>query len=743
MKRPFALSGFSALLTLAAASFLGAAAAICLMAVSGVCTVLAFLLPAWKKNRTLQVLFITVTWMLLNFTCHWQFAYTPSLQLNGVSAKVTATVTDLPTRANGRYYYVLQTSEIDQENVPQNIKIRFSSKMELPVEPYDTIRTTMHFMLPNDDGGFSTRSSYRAKGIYLYAYAEDDLQIQKPDSRPVYWYFVKAREGLMTNLERLLPQEEASMVQGILLGVDDSIPADIRSDFRAAGISHLLAVSGMHTAVLVGLFLILFRKIMRMSKRVSALLCMGIVVGFMALTAFTPSVMRAGIMYLFYLLGLAIRRESDSLNSLGLAVLILVAVNPFAAMDIGLLLSFLATLGMILLAPRFGTWLYQRAARWIGTYRLVRGICMITGQTAAAMLFTLPVMVAVFGEVSLVSPIANLLCVTPSSVMMICGGLAAASYPIGLLHVVTYPLALAAGLIGKCIIAVTHGLAQLPFSTIPVSQPYVLLWLVGTLILIGIVLMMGRHRNMIRLTALVSVIVLCSGILSAQALEYGITRIAVVDTGNGVSLVISREDHAAVIGCGGSYHAASSVSYYLRDRGIRKLDVMILPMMTDAYASGASELLASCPADAVMLESEGPLAEGILREASGSRILNADSCEIQLWDDVTLTLVRQEEGCIILMECGETRVLFCSGNSDVQNTGFVLSDIQAAVLEGSLPVNYQELNVPVALIAGKREEAAKTQLQLLARETEGYAAADGTLELATKGDGVITVRRCS
>ena len=60
----------------------------------------------------------------------------------------------------------------------------------------------------------------------------------------------------------------------------------------------------------------------------------------------------------------------------------------------------------------------------IGTYRLVRGICMITGQTAAAMLFTLPVMVAVFGEVSLVSPIANLLCVTPSSVMMICGGLA-------------------------------------------------------------------------------------------------------------------------------------------------------------------------------------------------------------------------------------------------------------------------------------------------------------------------------
>ncbi|MCI8497163.1 MAG: ComEC family competence protein, partial [Clostridiales bacterium] len=563
MKRPFAISGFSALLTLAVVSLLGVTVAACLMAVCAVLAVLAFLLPAWKKNRMLQVLFITMTVVLLNFTCHWQFAYAPSLPLGDTSAQVTATVTDLPAQANGRYYYTLETSEIGREQVPQKIKIRFSSQMELPVEPYDTIQTTMHFLLPDDEGGFSPRVSYRAKGIYLYAYAEDDLMIQKPDSRPVYWYVTKARQSLMEHLEQLLPQEEASMVQGILLGMDDSIPAEIRNDFRTVGISHLLAVSGMHTAVLVGFFLLLLRGL-RVPRRASALICIGVVVGFMALTAFAPSVMRAGVMCILYLLGLAIRREADSLNSLGFAVLLLCMVNPFAAADIGLLLSFLATLGMILLAPRLGGWLHGKAVRFLGARRTVKGICMVVGQTLSANLFTLPVTIMIFGEVSLIAPVSNLLCAMPASAMMVCGGLAAVSFPVGFLHFLTYPLAFAAGIIGKYLIAIAHLLAQLPYASVPANQPYVILWLVGTLVLIGIVLLFRRSRRTARLTALISIIMLCSGIFSSQVLELGVTRITVMDIGNGTSLVISRGNRAAVIGCGGAFNAAPLVYHYLR-----------------------------------------------------------------------------------------------------------------------------------------------------------------------------------
>lgn len=742
MKRPFAISGFSALLTLAVVSLLGVTVAICLMSVCAALGVFSFILPAWKKNRTLQILFITMTLVLINFTCHWQFAYAPSLQLSETSAQVTATVTDLPTHANGRYYYVLNTNSIDRDGVPQNIKIRFSSKMELPVEPYDTIQATMHFMLPDDEGGFSTRSSYRAKGIYLYAYAEDDLTIEKPESRPVYWYITEARQGLMDNLEKLLPREEASMVQGILLGMDDAIPAEIRSNFRVTGVSHLLAVSGMHTAVLVAAFLLLFRA-MRIPKRASALLCIGIVVGFMALTAFTPSVMRAGIMCILYLLGLAIRRESDSLNSLGLAVLILCTVNPFAATDIGLILSFLATLGMVLLAPRLGEWFYQKMSSRLGKYRLVKGICYVTGQTVAANLFTLPVIIMIFGEVSLVSPVTNILCGTPSSVMMVCGGLAAAMLPLGWLQFLTYPLAFVSGIIGKYLIAVTRGLAQVPFAAIPADQPYVILWLVGTLILVGIVLLLRRNRRILRLTGLISILMLCSGILSSQLLEFGVTRIAAVDTGSGASLVISRGNRAVVIGCGGDYNASTEVQYYLRDRGIQRMDAFVIPLMTEAYGSGAAQLLSTCPADTVLFHQEGPMAAGILREISNSRVMEADSCEINLWDDVTITLFQQEKGFLLLITCGVTKVLFCSADADVSAFEGDVSNIQAAVLESSLPINYQDLETPVALVTGEREDAAKVQLQLLSNEIESHAVADGTLEIATKGDGVIAIRRCS
>ncbi|MCI8496927.1 MAG: hypothetical protein HFE85_01585 [Clostridiales bacterium] len=366
---------------------------------------------------------------------------------------------------------------------------------------------------------------------------------------------------------------------------------------------------------------------------------------------------------------------------------------------------------------------------------------MVVGQTLSANLFTLPVTIMIFGEVSLIAPVANLLCAMPASAMMVCGGLAAVSFPVGFLHFLTYPLAFAAGIIGKYLIATAHLLAQLPYASVPANQPYVILWLVGTLILVGFVLLFRRSRRTARLTALISIIMLCSGIFSSQVLELGVTRITVMDVGNGTSLVISRGNRAAVIGCGGAFNAAPLVYYYLRDHNVRRMDALILPMMTEQYASAAAQLLADCPADAVMAGENGPLAEGILRQAKNSRILSADSCEISLWEDVTITMQQQEKGVVLLLTCGETKVLFCSSDADVQKFGGDSSDIQAVVLESSLPVNYQELHAPVALVYGRREDAAKVQLQLLANEVNSAAAADGTLEIATKGDGIITIRR--
>ena len=77
----------------------------------------------------------------------------------------------------------------------------------------------------------------------------------------------------------------------------------------------------------------------------SAACSMGFVLFFMGLAGFSPSVTRAGIMMLLYLGGFLLRREPDSLNSLGLAALVILFANPFAAADLGMLLSFSATAG--------------------------------------------------------------------------------------------------------------------------------------------------------------------------------------------------------------------------------------------------------------------------------------------------------------------------------------------------------------------------------------------------------------
>lgn len=133
--------------------------------------------------------------------------------------------------------------------------------------------------------------------------------------------------------------------------MDDFIDPQVRQDFRDSGISHLLAVSGTHIVILTGFVMLLLRRL-KGKIWIKNLIAAGFVFFFMALTGFTPSVVRAGIMMLVVLFGGILRRQSDPLNSLGLSALLLTVPNPYAAAGIGLLMSFSATLGIILLAGR-------------------------------------------------------------------------------------------------------------------------------------------------------------------------------------------------------------------------------------------------------------------------------------------------------------------------------------------------------------------------------------------------------
>ena len=221
----------------------------------------------------------------------------------------------------------------------------------------------------------------------------------------------------------VLDPEPAGLLPGLVVGDTDRLARQVEDEFKAAGMAHLLAVSGSNLAIVCVAVLLLLRAL-RVGPRGSAFGAMVALVGFVVLAGPEPSVLRAGAMGAVGLLALAIGRERAALPALGTAVIALVLWDPAMAVSFGFALSVLATAGLVLLAPR---WADRLAARGVP-----RGVAEALAVPAAAHLVTAPVVAGMAGQVSLVSVLANILAapvVAPATVLGVLAALVAPVLP--------------------------------------------------------------------------------------------------------------------------------------------------------------------------------------------------------------------------------------------------------------------------------------------------------------------------
>ena len=329
----------------------------------------------------------------------------PAETLAGADAEVSGTLCELPEARYGKYYYELDVDTIALADAPHVSKLRFSSKRLLSAEPYDRITCRLHFYLPAKGEGYSSRAYYASKGIPILAYLNEftEPQYEPAGKKPLYAYALQLRQKTENALFSMLPDAQAGLLSGVLLGDKSSVPEETIDDFRRVGASHLLAVSGLHLTALLAALMAFLRKL-HLPEPLCAGICMMGVVVFMAVTGFTASVLRSGIMYLIFLFAQIVNRKADSLSSLGAAVLILCLRSPYAAADVGLLLSVMATLGMILFSARLQKWMKN----WISPEnrprvlrRIFEVLISVLSGTLASLALTLPVTILLFGEVSL------------------------------------------------------------------------------------------------------------------------------------------------------------------------------------------------------------------------------------------------------------------------------------------------------------------------------------------------------
>lgn len=210
------------------------------------------------------------------------------------------------------------------------------------------------------------------------------------------------QDALSSRLRLFLPDEICELANALFLGDKSGLSYETSKHFRHLGLSHTLAVSGLHLGILLGTLSILLKKC-RLPRRAHLWIILPIALLYMILVG-SPSVMRAGGMLLLLRFALPFGRKRDSLTSLLISVSLICLVSPFSVLDIGLILSFLSTLGILLVGIPLTKHCQAlpRLLRWVLTSLIL---------TVSAITFTLPVSIRYFGEVSLISPIANLLLV--------------------------------------------------------------------------------------------------------------------------------------------------------------------------------------------------------------------------------------------------------------------------------------------------------------------------------------------
>lgn len=207
------------------------------------------------------------------------------------------------------------------------------------------------------------------------------------------------RDWFADGVRQALPEPESSLGLGYLLGQRRALPADLALALQIAGLTHVVVASGYNLTILVRLARRLFVKV---SKYLSALSAVLMIVSFMAITGISPSMSRAGLVSVLSLVAWYYGRKFHPIILLLVAVAVTVIINPsYAWGDLGWQLSFAAFAGVMIIAPLAQCYLFgEKKPGFVG---------QVLGETVSAQLATAPIIILAFGQFSNVAIISNLL----------------------------------------------------------------------------------------------------------------------------------------------------------------------------------------------------------------------------------------------------------------------------------------------------------------------------------------------
>lgn len=485
------------------------------------------------------------------------------------------------------------------------------------LRPGDLAEMELELMDAGERYGEAT-DVYAARGVHLRAYYVALHGVER-DGRSALYFPQELMNAVKGSIVRVFPEDVQEIMLALLIGDTHGVYEDVELDnaLSVTGVAHVVSVSGMHLGFLYSALSAL------LGRRRAFFVGVPVLVLFTFMAGCSSAIVRACVMLVLSMLGTVLKRDYDPLAGLAMALLLLLAENPVSVASVSLQLSFASMLGLILITPRLNRWFNRR---FRGAKGRVKGTCRTAWSAFSASLgatvFTAPVVAVIFGYVSLLSPLANLLTLWAVSLAFTLGFAAAA---LGLIYA---PLGIAfawlAAWPARYFVWCISLLARIPYAAVYTADGGVVWWLLFTYAVFIAAIVMRRRRGLrLAVPALCSAAVLAAVLISSALRTADERSVTVLDVGQGQSIALLSGESAVVVDCGGmgSWDDAGDVaSEYLLGRGRYGIDALVLTHLHSDHADGAARLMTRVKVGTLYMpegtdDSDGELA-GILEAAA-------------------------------------------------------------------------------------------------------------------------------
>lgn len=532
-------------------------------------------------------------------------------------------------------------------------------------------------------------SRYNARDVYLTGTVKGEITTLGHCGSVASLSSVAA-ERIAQRMDKIFDESSAPFIKALIIGDKSDLYEDdaLYVALSRAGLMHVAAVSGMHISFLIAFLRFLFGK----GKR-SAIVCIFLAWVFVAVSGASPSAVRAAFMQTMLLLAPLFDRENDPITSLGAALAALLLVNPFAAANISLQLSFSAMLGIVLFFERLQELLISPLGEGRAAMLLKYPLGVVS-CSLSVLVFSLPITVYYFGYVAVLSPLTNLLCLWAVPLCFIGALVSACLFWVPLLGRL---LVLAVTYLVRYLIAVCRLISSLGFSAVYLPERLALAWTILFYVSVAAVFLFRLKPRYKLLIPLVTALAALFIPQAARKAWYGSARetITVINVGQGQCVSVMSGGSAVLIDCGSTsyaeYDAGDCAAAYLKSCGVEKIDAVVFTHLHADHANGYERLSNLMEIEKVVISADQDITDPQLWEILSCA--NRHGTEVELVSRNTI------------QRCGDIRLLLyaedAEGNANERCMPVIASvDEHDLIVTGDAPASRERELAATADLSG-------------------------------------------